>query len=269
MSSYEDERRRLLWKMGSQFCAGFPSIHDELDSCDPEGEDGPASALDDSEIQIERQRMQELAKRLGEWIDSGTSEQGEYFEASADETQALRDAVTGALGYLDLFEVRAWAEICARRAAPGRRYEAFANALNFVADDESGRGRRSQHEEYLVAQAYREALSPGSSRELRSPWLDEPIGMQRVVKLPPPPVTPEQACAAVQDLFGFPSYGACRQALMRIRTKVITEWERVQRLKEHDPEQGSKEERGSWRARLIKDPADFPAPPATDLRKEA
>ena len=131
--------------------------------------------------------------------------------------------------------------------------------MNFVTDEERGRGRKSQRDEYQVARAYLHALR-GTDRELRSPWGDELIGMQRKVELPTPSGTPEQACEAVKELFDFPSYGACRNVLRRIREKVIKERDRIEALKQSDREQGWREWRSSWRARLIKTRDDFPIP---------
>jgi hypothetical protein len=264
MPMADEKRPGWMWKLAGQFCAGFPSIRDEADPFEDEEEAHERERVQ-SPIEIERHRIRELAEELDTWIEAGKPEDGEYFEASPEETYTLRDALLGAFGYLDFIEARAWSEICARRAAPGSRYKAFANAMNFVTDEECGRGRKSQRDEYQVARAYLHALK-GTDRELRSPWGDESIGRQRVVELPPPPLTAAQACSAVEEFFEFPSYAACRSALIRIREKVIEEWKRIEALKQDDSEQGWREWRSSWRAKLIKDPKDFPVPAEIEPR---
>ena len=105
MPMAEEKRPGWMWKLAGQFCAGFPSIHDEADSFEDEEEVHERERVQ-SPIEIERHRIRDLAEALDTWIEAGKPEDGEYFEASPEETYALRDALLGAFGYLDLIEAR-------------------------------------------------------------------------------------------------------------------------------------------------------------------
>ena len=185
-------------------------------------------------IRSELKRIAVLRERLEAWLrDDGSAR----LEITREEVQLFSRALGAQEEYAAELQLEARALLAFQAAKPSERFAAYARARGV---DPTEAALREKYPTEKVVRLYLAALDDraGGLSQSFVESLAHPERPSRVVKLPPPPRTPDDALHAVALMFGFPSEEACRRFLSRARKEV-------------------RADRTGWRAAV--DP-DFPVP---------